>query len=364
MRGSEPTNGRELPHWAPRNWTAVEANVRHRQGRLARAAAHEEHAQVQHLQKLMARSMSAKLQALRQVTQEPSGQQTPGLDGGVCEPPQQRLPLGQDGRNRKGYRPTPVKRGSIPTRSGGQRPLGLPTQKERVLQARVKRALAPAWASRFEAHASGGRPGRCTLEAITALHPCMHCQGARQGGRDADRKGGVDHSEHAALRKRLPGLTTTMRRWLPAGGGRPGPLQGHGSRDTTRRRGLPPARAHGLGWHGTPLRGRRDKGAPPTSILENRTEQRHQSHALRGRPGGRRPCTAGARTTCPPRLRPLSCGQRTAPECRHNPPRAEPSGGQRPRMREPAVSTGLVDATAEDKEVRTVPRPHHRSAPA
>ena len=57
----EPTNGRELTHWSQLNWTAVAANVRHLQGRIYRAAAHEDHAQVKNLQKLMVRSMSAGL---------------------------------------------------------------------------------------------------------------------------------------------------------------------------------------------------------------------------------------------------------------------------------------------------------------
>ena len=117
-----PTNGHELTHWSQMNWTAVEANVRHLQGRLSRAAAHEEHAQVHNLQKLMVRSLSATRKALRQVTQEKSGKQTPGIDGVVCDTPQKRLALLQDGLSLKGSCPTPVKRGSRPQRSGGQRP--------------------------------------------------------------------------------------------------------------------------------------------------------------------------------------------------------------------------------------------------
>jgi RNA-directed DNA polymerase len=213
-----PTNGRELTHWSQSNWTAGEANVRHLQGRISRAAAHEDQAQVKNLQKLMVRSMSATLKAIRQVTQEHSGKQTPGIDGVVCETPQKRLALVQDGLSLKGYGPKPVKRCYIPQSSGGQRPLGIPTQKDRVMQALVKRAVEPEWESRFEANSYGFRPGRCTMDAITALHTCMNRQGASQWGRDADIKGCFDNSAHAALLKRLPVCTTTMRRWLKAGG--------------------------------------------------------------------------------------------------------------------------------------------------
>jgi RNA-directed DNA polymerase len=212
-----PTNGRALPHGSPMNWTAVEANVRHLQSRISRAAAQEDPAQVQNLQKLLGRSMSATRKAIRQVTQEHSGKHTPGIDGVVCETPQKRLALWQDGLRLTGYRPKPVQRCSIPKSSGGQRPWGLPTQKDRVMQARVTLALEPAWDSRFAANAYGCRPGRCTMDAITALPTGMHRQGASPWVRDADIKGCFDHIDQTALLTHLPVCTTTMHRWLKAG---------------------------------------------------------------------------------------------------------------------------------------------------
>jgi RNA-directed DNA polymerase len=213
----EPPHGRELTHWSQSNWTAVEAHVRHLQGRLYRAAAHEDHAQGNNLQKLMVRSRAANLKAMRQVPQETSGKPTPGLAGVGCDTLQKRLALWQDGLSLKGYRPKPVKRCSIPQRRGGQRPFGLPPQKDRVRQAVVQLALEPAWASRFEANSYGFRPGRCPMEALTALHTCMNRQGARQWVRDAALKGWLEKIAHPALLTRLPGFTTTRRRWLKAG---------------------------------------------------------------------------------------------------------------------------------------------------
>jgi RNA-directed DNA polymerase len=185
----EPTKGRELTHWSQINWTGVEANVRRLQSRIYRAAANGEHAQVKNLQKLMVRSVSAQLLAIRQVTQDNSGKHTPGVDGVVCDTPQKRMALLNDGLSLKGYRPKPVKRRYIPKHSGGRRPLGIPTQKDRVMQALVKLALEPEWESRFEANSYGFRPGRCTMDAITALHTCMNRKGASQWVLDADIKG-------------------------------------------------------------------------------------------------------------------------------------------------------------------------------
>jgi retron-type reverse transcriptase len=220
----EPTKGRELTHWSQSNWTAVEANVRRLQGRLYRAAAHHEHGKVKNLQKLMVRSMSAKLKAIRQVTQENSGKHTPGIDGVVCDTPQKRLELLNDGLRLKGYRPQPVKRHYRPKRHGGQRPFGIPTQKDRVMQAMGKLALEPEWESRFEANSYGFRPGRSTMDAITAIHTAMSRKNGSQWVLDADITGCFDNLDHTTLLTRLPVFTTTIRRWLKAGvmeGGRP-----------------------------------------------------------------------------------------------------------------------------------------------
>jgi RNA-directed DNA polymerase len=63
----ERNNGRELTHWSQVNWTGVEANVRRLQGRIYRAAAAGNHAQVTNLQRLLVGTTVAKLKAIRQV---------------------------------------------------------------------------------------------------------------------------------------------------------------------------------------------------------------------------------------------------------------------------------------------------------
>jgi RNA-directed DNA polymerase len=85
------------------------------------------------------------------------------------------------------------------------------------MQALVKLALEPAWESRFEANSYGFRPGRCTMDALTALHTCMSRQSGSQWARDADISGCFDHIAHAAWLQRLPVCPTTIRHWLKAG---------------------------------------------------------------------------------------------------------------------------------------------------
>ncbi len=213
----EPTHGQELTHWSQINWSAVEATVRRLPGRLYRAAADGQAAKVKTLQKLLVRSMSAKLKAIRQVTQENGGKHTPGVDGVVCDTPEARWELLKDGLGFKGYRPKPVRRVYIPKSNGQKRPLGIPTVKDRCMQALVKLALEPEWESRFEANSYGFRPGRRTMDAITAIHTPLNRKDSSPWILDADITGCFDNIGHKAFLARLPVFTTPIRRWLKAG---------------------------------------------------------------------------------------------------------------------------------------------------
>ena len=131
------------PTWEQIEWKQVERNVRQLQERIYRATERQEWAKVRSLQKLLVRATSNKLLAIRRVTQENRGKQTPGVDGVVCDTPEARTALSQEDMSLQNYRPKPVRRVYIPKANGKQRPLGIPTVKDRVMQAIVKAALEP-----------------------------------------------------------------------------------------------------------------------------------------------------------------------------------------------------------------------------
>jgi RNA-directed DNA polymerase len=81
----------------------------------------------------------------------------------------------------------------------------------------VKMALEPEWETRFEANSYGFRPGRCTMDAIVALHAMLAPAGASEWVLDADISGCFDTIGHGPLLAKLPTFTTTTRRWLKAG---------------------------------------------------------------------------------------------------------------------------------------------------
>jgi RNA-directed DNA polymerase len=213
---AEQTSERGQTAWSDIDWAAVEAAVRRLQGRIYRAAAAGKRRQVKSLQKLLVRSRSAKRLAVRRVTQQNAGRNTPGVDGVVCRTPESRMRLA-DGLSLRDHRPQPVRRVHIPKSDGRTRPLGIPTIRERPLQMLVKLALEPEWETRFETNSYGFRPGRCTMDAIVALHLTLAPAGASAWLLDADISGCFDNIGHQPLLARLPVFTTAIRRWLKAG---------------------------------------------------------------------------------------------------------------------------------------------------
>ncbi len=213
----EPIRGQTLPTWADIDWHAVETNVRRLQGRIYRATKDEDWAKVKNLQRLLARATSNKLLAIRRITQENQGKNTAGVDGVICGTPDARLELFREGLKLEGYRPLPVRRVYIPKGVGKVRPLGIPTVKDRVMQAVVKAALEPEWEARFEANSYGFRPGRRTMDAIEALWTTLSQTGSSRWIFDADISGCFDNIDHGPLLAKLPVFTATIRRWLKAG---------------------------------------------------------------------------------------------------------------------------------------------------
>jgi RNA-directed DNA polymerase len=206
-----------IQEWRDIDWTKVEKGVHTLQRRIYRASQRGDVELVHRLQRLLMGSWSAKCLAVRKVTQDNQGKNTPGIDGVASLEPEERLPLAES--LRLDAKPKPVRRVWIPKPGTDEkRPLGIPTLYDRALQALVKLALEPEWEAKFEPNSFGFRPGRSCHDAIGAITTAV-----RERGKfvlDADIAKCFDRINHESLLNKLntfPLLRRVIKAWLEAG---------------------------------------------------------------------------------------------------------------------------------------------------
>lgn len=202
--------------WNAINWQKAHTLVRRLQARIVKATQAGRWGKVHALQRLLTHSFSAKLMAVKRVT-ENQGKRTPGVDGVIWETPEKKAKAMMTLRKR-GYRPLPLRRIYIAKSSGtGQRPLSIPCMKDRAMQALYLLALDPIAETLADLNSYGFRLERSTADAIEQCFIVLAQKRSVQWILEGDIRSCFDSLSQEWLMANIPMDKAMLRQWLQAG---------------------------------------------------------------------------------------------------------------------------------------------------
>ncbi len=201
--------------WQSINWAHAEQEVRRLQMRIAKAAREGKWNKVKSLQWLLSHSLSAKLLAVKRVTSN-RGARTPGVDGEIWNTPAKKM-RGALSLKRRGYKAQPLRRIEIPKKNGKKRPLGIPTIKDRAMQALYLLALEPVSETTADPNSYGFRLFRACRDAIGQCFCALAKSYSPRWVLDADIKACFDGIDHNWLLENIPVDKKVLQQWLDCG---------------------------------------------------------------------------------------------------------------------------------------------------
>lgn len=202
--------------WNQINWQQIQDTVTRLQARIVKAQQEGRRGKVKSLTRILTHSFAAKALAVKKVSSN-KGSHTPGVDGTVWNTNESKaqaiLELKQEG-----YRAKPLRRKYIPKAGSNKlRPLGIPTMKDRAMQAVYASALEPVAETTGDPNSYGFRPYRSCQDAIDHIGTIMRRSDRPQWILEGDIKGCFDNISHDWMLKHIPMETSILKQWLKCG---------------------------------------------------------------------------------------------------------------------------------------------------
>lgn len=202
-------------NWHGIDWASAHQAVKRLQMRIAKAVRERRWGKVRALQQLLTHSFYGKVIAVKRVT-ENHGKKTPGVDGETWDRPDKKAKAVLSLR-RRGYRPQPLRRVFIPKANGKMRPLGIPTIKDRAMQALYLLALEPIAETTADPNSYGFRAMRASRDAIGQCYTALSNSRRASWILDADISGCFDNISHDWMFANIPMDKAILRKWLKSG---------------------------------------------------------------------------------------------------------------------------------------------------
>ena len=185
------------------------------QARIVKAVAEGRWNKVKALVYLLTHSFSGRALAILRAVSN-SGAKTPGVDGVLWNTPEAKSAAFGTLR-RHGYQPQPLRRVYIPKSNGKRRALGIPTMRDRAMQALYLLGLDPIAESRADGHSYGFRLERRCADALRQVFLLLSNRHGPQWILEGDIKACFDRISHSWLLTHVPMDNRLLRQWLEAG---------------------------------------------------------------------------------------------------------------------------------------------------